>query len=165
MDLALFDGPSLRSGHVFASLASNRRYQPTASLISGLDHIAIAVRSLEESVPFYRDVLQLPLQGFEAVADQKVRVAIFLVGGVRIELLEPTADDSPISKFLKERGNGIHHVALRTDNVAGELERLAGQGVRLIDSVPRPGADGMQIAFLHPKSTQGILTELTQPGH
>ena len=132
-------------------------------MISGLDHVAIAVKSLEEAIPFYRDQLGLPFTGIEEVPDQKVRVACFRLGESRIELLEPTADDSPISKFLSERGGGIHHIALRTDAVAEELGRLESTGVRLIDKAPRDGADGMKIAFLHPKSTQGILVELTQP--
>ena len=132
-------------------------------MISGLDHVAIAVKSLEAAIPFYRDQLGLPFTGIEEVPDQKVRVACFRLGEARIELLEPTAEDSPISKFLQERGGGIHHIALRTDSVVEELARLGSSGVRLIDEKPRNGADGMQIAFLHPKSTQGVLLELTQP--
>jgi methylmalonyl-CoA/ethylmalonyl-CoA epimerase len=132
-------------------------------LISGLDHVAIAVKSLEEAVPFFRDQLGLEYGGIEEVPEQKVRVACFKLGGARIELLEPTAADSPISKFLAERGGGLHHVALRTETLSSELERLEGLGVRLIDKQPRDGADGMKIAFLHPKSTQGVLMELTQP--
>lgn len=120
--------------------------------------------SLEEAVPFYRDVLGLPFMYFEQVTDQKVRVACFDLGGMRLELLEPTSDDSPISKFLASRGAGLHHLAFRTDDVAHELERVQERGVRLIDEKPRAGAGGMQIAFLHPKSTGGVLLELTQPG-
>lgn len=133
-------------------------------MISGLDHVAIAVASLEESVPFYRDTLGLPFLYFEEVTEQKVRVACFDLGGIRLELLEPTAEDSPISKFLASRGSGLHHLALRTPDIQSELRRVQDQGVRLIDAVPREGAGGMQIAFLHPKSTQGVLLELTQPG-
>jgi methylmalonyl-CoA/ethylmalonyl-CoA epimerase len=133
-------------------------------LIRQLDHVAIAVPSLEEAVPFYRDVLGLPFLYFEQVTDQKVRVACFDLGGMRLELLEPTSEESPISKFLAARGGGLHHLAFRTEDVQSELQRVKAEGVRLIDETPRPGAGGMQIAFLHPKSTQGVLLELTQPG-
>jgi methylmalonyl-CoA/ethylmalonyl-CoA epimerase len=133
-------------------------------LIKQLDHIAIAVPSLDEAVPFYRDVIGLPFMYFEEVADQKVRVACFDLGGMRLELLQPTSDDSPISKFLASRGGGLHHLAFRTEDVQQELDRVRQQGVRLIDEKPRTGAGNMQIAFLHPKSTQGVLLELTQPG-
>lgn len=101
---------------------------------------------------------------FEEVADQKVKVACFDLGGMRLELLQPTSDDSPISKFMASRGGGLHHLAFRTEDVQSELDRVRQQGVRLIDETPRTGAGGMKIAFLHPKSTQGVLLELTQPG-
>jgi len=133
-------------------------------LIQGLDHVAIAVASLEQAVPFYRDTLGLPFLYFEEVADQKVKVACFDLGGLRLELLEPTSPESPISKFLETRGGGLHHLAFRTGDVVGELSRVKEHGVRLIDEVPRSGAGGMKIAFLHPKSTQGVLLELTEPG-
>ena len=132
-------------------------------MIQGIDHVALAVTSLEESIPFYRDSLGLQLQSIEEVTDQKVRVAIFALGNARLELLEPLSEDSPISKFLSQHGNGLHHLALRTDSVADELTRLEGQGCRLIDREPRAGAHGMQIAFVHPKSTRGLLLELSQP--
>lgn len=133
-------------------------------MIQGLDHVAIAVPSLEEAIPLYRDVLGLPFLYFEEVTDQKVKVACFDLGGFRLELLEPTADDSPISKFLATRGGGLHHLAFRTPDVAAQLTEVEGKGIRLIDRQPRDGAGGMKIAFLHPKSTQGVLLELTQPG-
>jgi len=133
-------------------------------LIKQLDHVAIAVPSLDEAVPFYRDVLGLPFMYFEEVPDQKVKVACFDLGGMRLELLQPVSDDSPISKFLASRGGGLHHLAFRTEDVSGELERVKQLGVRLIDEKPREGAGHMKIAFLHPKSTQGVLLELTQPG-
>ncbi|MBT9581958.1 methylmalonyl-CoA epimerase [bacterium] len=133
-------------------------------MIRQLDHVAIAVPSLDEAVPFYRDVLGLPFMYFEEVADQKVKVACFDLGGMRLELLQPTSDDSPISKFMASRGGGLHHLAFRTEDVQSELDRVRQQGVRLIDETPRTGAGGMKIAFLHPKSTQGVLLELTQPG-
>lgn len=133
-------------------------------MIQGIDHVALAVSSLEETIPFYRDHLGLELKSIEEVPDQKVRVAIFALGPSRLELLEPTSDDSPISKFLAQRGNGLHHVALRSDDVSSELARLEGHGCRLIDKAPRQGAHGMQIAFVHPQSTHGLLLELSQPG-
>jgi methylmalonyl-CoA/ethylmalonyl-CoA epimerase len=133
-------------------------------LISGIDHIAIAVNQLEESIAFYRDILLLPFDGIEEVEDQRVRVACFKLGDTRIELLEPTSPDSPIAKFLADKGPGLHHLALRTDDIGGELQRLSDHGLQLIDKSPRAGANGMQIAFIHPKSSQRVLTELTQPG-
>lgn len=132
-------------------------------MITAIDHIAIAVASLEESIPFYRDTLGLPFEGTEVVEDQKVKVAFFRAGPTRIELLEPTAPDSPISKFLETRGNGLHHLALRTDDIEHELEAVSARGVRLIDAKPRRGAHHTHIAFLHPKATGGILLELTEP--
>ena len=133
-------------------------------MIRQLDHVAIAVPSLDEAVPFYRDILGLPFMYFEEVPDQKVKVACFDLGGMRLELLQPTSDDSPISKFIASRGGGLHHLAFRTEDVKSELDRVRQQGVRLIDENPRTGAGNMKIAFLHPKSTQGVLLELTQPG-
>jgi methylmalonyl-CoA/ethylmalonyl-CoA epimerase len=132
-------------------------------LIEQLDHIAIAVRSLEEVVPFYRDSLGLPFLGYEEIPDQQVKVAMFQLGTSRIELLEPLSESSPISKFVQERGNGLHHIALRTHSLAGDLDRLAEGGLRLIDRHPRAGAGGQEIAFIHPKSSHGVLLELTQP--
>lgn len=132
-------------------------------MIQGINHIAIAVSSLEEVIPFFRDVLKLPMEGTEEVADQKVRVAFFKVGPTRIELVEPTSPDSPISKFVESRGNGLHHLALETGAILPELEALKAQGVRLIDQAPRRGAHGTQIAFVHPAASHGVLVELTQP--
>lgn len=133
-------------------------------MITGVNHLAIAVPSLQEAIPFYRDVLGLPFTGTEDVPEQKVRVAFFQVGSTRLELLEPTAPDSPISNFLARRGPGLHHLALETDALEQDLERLEGQGVRLIDHQPRPGAHHTRIAFVHPQATRGVLLELTQPG-
>jgi len=132
------------------------------SMITGVSHIAIAVRSLEEAIPFYRDVLGLTLEGTEVVPDQKVKVAFFLAGQTRIELLEATTEDSPISKFVAERGGGIHHVALRTDDVSAEIARMQDRQVRMIDSTPRGGANHTRIAFMHPKAAHGVLLELTE---
>jgi len=131
-------------------------------MITGVSHIAIAVRSLEEAIPFYRDVLGLTLEGTEVVPDQKVKVAFFLAGQTRIELLEATTEDSPISKFVAERGGGIHHVALRTDDVSAEIARMQDRQVRMIDSTPRGGAHHTRIAFMHPKAAHGVLLELTE---
>jgi len=129
-----------------------------------IDHLGIAVKSLEEASRLYGDAFGLPCGGTEEVPDQKVRVAFFQVGEARIELLEPTASDSPIAKFLERKGPGLHHVAYRVADLVAALEALKSSGVRLIDETPRTGAHGMQIAFAHPKSTGGVLTEFCQQG-
>jgi len=129
-----------------------------------INHIGIAVKNLEESIPFYRDVLGMEFEGIEEVAEQKVKVAFLAVGESRIELLEPTADDSPVAKFLEKNGEGTHHIAYQVDDLVATLERLKQQGVRLIDESPRNGAHNTKIAFLHPKASGGVLTELCQ-GH
>lgn len=129
-------------------------------MIEEIAHIAIAVTSLDEALPFYRDTLGLAFLGTEEVPTQKVRVAILKVGNSHFELLEPTAPDSPVAKFLQTRGPGLHHVALTTTHLAQRLEQFAANGVPLIDSVPRPGAEGKEIAFLHPKASGGVLLEL-----
>jgi len=133
-------------------------------MIEGVEHIAIAVESLEESIPFYRDHLGLAYQGQEEVPDQKVRVALFQVGSTRIELLEPVTDDSPISKFIEKRGPGLHHIAFATTHLQERLTKLKTDGVRLIDEEPKVGAEGKQIAFLHPKASGGVLMELCSEG-
>jgi methylmalonyl-CoA/ethylmalonyl-CoA epimerase len=133
-------------------------------LVSGIDHIAIAVNSLSEAIPFYEELLGLELEGIEEVPDQQVRVAFLQVGPTRIELLEPTSDSSPISKFLQKRGPGLHHIAMATDDVSSGLERFKKAGVRLIDEEPKTGAEGKQIAFVHPKATSGVLLELCSEG-
>ena len=129
-------------------------------MIKQIDHLGIAVRSLDETVPVYEKALGLRCEHREEVPSQKVRTAFFDVGGVHLELLEPTAPESPISKFLADRGEGIHHLAFRTDDITGQLEQAAGAGVRLINEKPFDGAAGKLVAFLHPKSTHGVLTEL-----
>ncbi len=129
-----------------------------------INHIGIAVRSIAESTPLYRDVLGMTLEGSEEVAEQKVKVAFFAVGESRIELLEPTSADSPVAKFLEKNGEGVHHIAYEVDNLQQALSELKGQDVRLIDETPRCGAHGTSIAFLHPKATGGVLTELCQCG-
>ena len=131
-------------------------------MIKQIDHIGIAVKDLDEQMKFYTDVLGLICSGIEEVPDQKVKVAIFPVGEVRIELLQPTAQDSPIAKFLERKGEGIHHVAYSITDLEGNLKRLEAKQVQLIDSKPRIGAGGHKIAFLHPKSTFGMLMELCE---
>ena len=129
-----------------------------------INHIGVAVRSIDAATPFYRDVLGMVFEGTEVVAEQKVKVAFFSVGESRIELLEPIADDSPVAKFIEKNGEGTHHVAYEVDDLVATLARLKAAGVRLIDEVPRCGAHGTKIAFLHPKASGGVLTELCQGG-
>lgn len=134
---------------------------------TGVNHIGIAVRSLDEHRPYYEDVLGAVHEGTEVVPTQKVRVAFYRLGGgdapVRLELLEPTADDSPVARFLEKRGEGVHHIAFTVADLDERLRQLGDAGIRRIDEHPRPGAHGMNIAFLHPKSTGGVLTELCEP--
>ena len=129
-----------------------------------ISHVGIAVASIEEATPFYRDVLGMEFEGTEVVAEQKVKVAFFAVGESRIELLEPTADDSPVAKFLEKNGPGVHHVAYEVADLEQRLNALKAEGVRLIDESPRTGAHNTRIAFMHPKASGGVLTELCEPG-
>lgn len=131
-------------------------------MINKINHIGIAVRSLAEQEPFYRDVLGLPFEGYETVADQKVRVAMFRAGESRIELLEPTDEESPIARFIEKRGEGLHHIAYGTDDIAAVLQRLKEHNLELIDKEPRPGAHETLIAFIHPRSSGKVLTEICQ---
>ena len=124
-----------------------------------IEHIGIAVLSLEESIPYYENVVGLKCYAIEEVADQRVRTAFFRVGDTKIELLESTDPEGPIGKFIEKKGPGVHHLAFAMENVGEALKQAAGQGVRLIDEVPRQGAEGLRIGFLHPRSTQGVLTE------
>jgi methylmalonyl-CoA/ethylmalonyl-CoA epimerase len=128
-----------------------------------VNHIGIAVRSIEQQRPFYEQTLGATFEHVEEVADQGVRVGFLRLGDVRLELLEPTSDASNIAGFLEKRGEGIHHVAYTVDRLEARLQTLKEQGVRLIDETPRAGAHGMRIAFLHPKATHGVLTELCEP--
>jgi methylmalonyl-CoA/ethylmalonyl-CoA epimerase len=128
-----------------------------------IDHLGIAVASIDDASVLYRDVMGLACEGTEVIEDQGVKVRVFTLGQVRIELLEPTTDDSPIAKFLAKRGPGLHHVAYRVDDLPATLAALKAAGVKLIDETPRDGAHGMKIAFAHPKSTDGVLTEFCQP--
>ncbi len=130
--------------------------------IDKLDHIGIAVKSIEEGLKYYRDVLGMEYLGEEEVTEQKVRVAFLKLGESRIELLEPTSSDSPVAKFLEKRGAGIHHIAILVDDIEAALSSHRKAGARLIDETPRVGAHDMLIAFIHPKSTGGVLIELCQ---
>ncbi len=129
-------------------------------MLQKIDHLGIAVKSLDETVPYYEKVLGLKCESREEVPSQKVRVAFFSVGEVHLELLEPTSPESPIAKFLeKNPAGGIHHIAFRTDNIEGQLKQAADNGVKLLHEKPFEGAHEMLVAFLHPKSTFGVLTE------
>lgn len=131
--------------------------------ISHIEHLGIAVKSIEEAVPYYENILGVKCYAVEEVADQKVKTAFFKVGETKIELLEPTSEESTIAKFIEKRGEGIHHLAFAVaDGVANALAEVEEKGVRLIDKAPRKGAEGLDIAFLHPKSTHGVLTELCE---
>lgn len=132
-------------------------------MIQRIDHLGIAVRSLDETVPYYENALGLRCEHREEVPSQKVRTAFFHCGEVHLELLEPTSDDSPIAKFLEKNGEGIHHVAFATDDIVGQLGQASGAGVRLIHEQPIEGAADKLVAFLHPKSTHGVLTEFCAP--
>ena len=127
--------------------------------LTHIEHLGIAVKSLEEAIPYYENVLGLKCYAVEEVADQKVRTAFFKIGQTKLELLEPTCPESTIAGFIEKRGEGIHHLAFATDDVAACLAEAEEKGVRLIDKAPRPGAEQMMIAFIHPKSTKGVLTE------
>ncbi len=127
-----------------------------------IEHIGIAVKSLEDSIPYYENVLGLKCYSIEEVHDQKVKTAFFKVGQTKIELLEPTADDSPIAKFIAKKGQGIHHLAFAVNNIEEQLKTVEEKGVQLIDKTPRKGAEGLDIGFLHPKSTLGVLTEFCE---
>ncbi len=127
-----------------------------------IEHISIAVKSIEESIPYYENVLGLKCYNIEEVADQKVKTAFFMIGQTKIELLESTDPEGTIAKFIENKGEGVHHIAYAVDNVADALADAESQGIRLIDKAPRNGAEGLKIAFLHPKSTKGVLTELCQ---
>ncbi len=127
-----------------------------------IEHIGIAVKNLSESIKYYESVLGLTCYAVEEVTDQKVKTAFFMVGQTKIELLESTDPEGPIGKFIEKKGEGIHHIAFAVENLESVLEETALKGVQLIDKQPRKGAEGMHIAFLHPKSTFGVLTEFCE---
>ncbi len=128
-----------------------------------IDHIGIATKSIDEALKFWGDALGLANVHSEVVEDQKVRVAMLPLGESRVELLEPTSEDSPISKFLDKRGGGIHHIAIEVEDIKTALAKMRSQGMRLIDDAPRIGAEGCLIAFVHPAASNGVLLELVQP--
>ncbi|MBI5380941.1 MAG: methylmalonyl-CoA epimerase [Opitutae bacterium] len=133
-------------------------------MIIRIDHLGIAVKSLDEAIPYYEKALGLKCEHREEVPSQKVRTAFFHAGEVHLELLEPTSPESPIAKFLeKNPAGGVHHVAFATDNIGGQLQQAVGAGVKLIHEQPFEGAAGKLVAFLHPKSTFGVLTEFCMP--
>lgn len=128
--------------------------------ISHIEHIGIAVKSIEESRKYYEEVLGLTCYAVEEVADQKVKTAFFKVGDTKIELLESTAPEGPIGKFIEKKGEGMHHIAFAVPDTNEALSELSDKGVQLVDKVSRSGAEGLNIGFLHPRSTKGVLTEL-----
>jgi methylmalonyl-CoA/ethylmalonyl-CoA epimerase len=127
-----------------------------------IQHLGVAVNSIDEALTFWRDALGLPLHDIETVEDQGVRVAMLPIGESRIELLEATGEQTPVGKFIAKRGPGVHHVCVEVEDLAAKLEDLKSRGVRLIDEQPRIGAGGALVAFIHPASTGGVLVELTQ---
>ena len=127
--------------------------------ITHIEHLGIAVKSLETAIPYYEKVLDLKCYNIEEVADQKVKTAFFMVGQTKIELLEPTSPESTIAKFIENRGEGIHHLAFAVPDTGEALKELEEKEIRLIDKAPRPGAEQLMIGFAHPKATCGVLTE------
>lgn len=130
--------------------------------LTHIEHIGIAVNSLEQAIPFYENVMGLKCYNIEEVADQKVRTAFFRIGQTKIELLESTDPEGPIGKFIEKKGEGIHHIAFAVKGLDNKLKEAESKGVRLIDPIPRKGAEGLDIAFIHPRSTFGVLTELCE---
>lgn len=131
--------------------------------LSHIEHIGIAVKSLDAAIPYYEEKLGLKCYSIEEVKDQKVKTAFFKIGQTKLELLESTDPEGTIAKFIEKKGEGVHHIAFATSKgVQVALDELAGKGVQLIDKTPRKGAEGLNIAFLHPKSTVGVLTELCE---
>ena len=130
--------------------------------ISHIEHIGIAVKSLDESIPYFENILGFKCYAIEEVKEQKVKTAFFMVGQTKIELLESTDPEGPIGKFIEKKGEGMHHIAFATENLEDALKETEGKGVQLIDKTPRKGAEGLDIGFLHPKSTLGVLTELCE---
>jgi methylmalonyl-CoA/ethylmalonyl-CoA epimerase len=130
--------------------------------LTHIEHIGIAVNSLEQAIPFYENVMGLKCYNIEEVADQKVRTAFFRIGQTKIELLESTDPEGPIGKFIEKKGEGIHHIAFAVKGLDNKLKEAESKGVRLIDPIPRRGAEGLDIAFIHPRSAFGVLIELCE---
>lgn len=147
--------------HFYYNFA-NKIFKILNMVLSHIEHIGIAVHSIAEARKYYEDILGLKCYAIEEVKDQKVITAFFKIGETKIELLESTDPEGPIGKFLATRGEGIHHIAFATNNLNNNLQELETKGIRLIDKVARKGAEGLDIAFLHPKSTFGVLTELCE---
>jgi methylmalonyl-CoA/ethylmalonyl-CoA epimerase len=131
-------------------------------MVKRIDHIAIAVTDIDDVVRFYTDTLKLDLSGVEVVTGQKAKVGFLKIGESNIELVQPASDDSPLVKFLETRGPGIHHICFEVEDIQKEVEELKKQGVRMIDETPRPGAHNTRVAFIHPKSSGGVLIELNE---
>ncbi|WP_243369979.1 methylmalonyl-CoA epimerase [Geotalea sp. SG265] len=134
-------------------------------MLTKINHLGVAVNALADALPYYRDQLGMAFKGTEEVPEQQVRVAFLEIGESKIELLEPTSTESPIAKFLEKNGPGIHHVAYEVNDIAAAIAKLEADGARMIDKTPRKGAHGALIAFVHPKSSNGVLTELCQSAH
>lgn len=130
--------------------------------LTHIEHIGIAVADLKEAIAYYEEKLGLKCYSIEEVAEQKVRTAFFMIGQTKLELLEATDPESPVAKFIEKKGEGVHHIAFAAQGLQESLNELEGKGVQLIDKAPRKGAEGLNIAFLHPKSTRGVLTELCE---
>lgn len=130
--------------------------------LTHIEHIGIAVKNLESSIKFYEEVLGLKCYAIEEVKDQKVKTAFFMLGDTKIELLESTDPEGPIGKFIEKKGEGVHHLAFAVEGIENALSELSEKGVQLVDQQPRKGAEGLDIAFLHPRSTGGVLTELCE---
>jgi methylmalonyl-CoA/ethylmalonyl-CoA epimerase len=130
--------------------------------ISHIEHIGIAVKNLQEAIAYYENILGMKCYSIEEVKDQKVRTAFFMVGQTKIELLESTDPEGAIGKFIEKKGEGVHHIAFAVKEIEGSLNEMETKGVQLIDKAPRKGAEGLDIAFLHPKSTLGVLTEFCE---
>jgi methylmalonyl-CoA/ethylmalonyl-CoA epimerase len=127
-----------------------------------IDHLGIAVRSISDSLRFYRDALGLELKGTETVEDQGVTVALLPAGESRIELLEPVSEDSPVGRFIAKRGEGLHHICYEVEDLTSKLDELRSRGVKVLDGYPRRGAEGKLVAFLHPSGANGVLVELVE---
>lgn len=132
------------------------------NMIKKVDHIGIAVQSLEESLPFYTEVLGLELKGIEEVESERVKVAFIQIGGTKLELLEPTSSESAIAKYIEKRGEGIHHVALGVDSIEARIAEIKEKGIKMINDEAKVGAGGALVAFMHPKSTGRVLVELCE---
>lgn len=132
------------------------------TMIKKVDHIGIAVRSLEEALPFYTDILKLPLLGMEEVKSEDIKVAFLKAGDIKLELLEPTSSESAIAKFIEKRGEGLHHVALGVESIQERINEIKEKGIQMINNAPKIGAGGAQIAFMNPKSTGKVLYEFCE---